>query len=519
MPAANAYPDADCYPNAHPYSDPNADTNTYADADTYSDPTPTPTPTPTPPYADTTLVYWSWDQPGRMAAIPTVKDAFDALNANGTQGGNAITLSIICDTIETAPAVLNQPSVSSWTSLTIIPSGVGDRTVSGAMLDGSPLIDLNGADSVTINGDPASTDLPHLTISNTTVGTLAGSSTVRFINDASNNTVRRCNIQGSAVTSLTTSSGTILFDTGTTTGNDNNVVLLCNIGPAGTNLPTKAVHGAGSTSSAAIRNSGVSINGNEIFDFFGTGAISVAGINVNSGNDSWNITSNRIYQTAPRTFTGGSGIRYSGIVLNTVTLPGSFNVLSNIIGFGLGNLTGTTTITGTGTGLGNEIRGIEAPSVDTVVATSIQDNLIANFNQTTNRNSTSTTLSAFIGIALGTVVDGRFNVGGSLANQIGSLNGSFTIVVNQASITANTAPIKGILDFSFQSNVISNNNIGAFTIQGTGTRTGFRGIFAFTNTGLTETVANNTIGGAGAGAITNTQVGSYRYVRNPILFG
>ena len=62
-----------------------------------------------------------------------------------------------------------------------------------------------------------------------------------------------------------------------------------------------------------------------------------------------------------------------------------------------------------------------------------------------------------------------------------------------------------------QSNTISNNNIGAITIQGTGTIVGFRGIFVITATNQTTTVTNNTIGGAVAGgAITDTLVGPYQ---------
>src|SRR5207249_537090 len=109
--------------------------------------------------------------------------------------GNNITVNITCDTNEgTLTATLNQPSVSSWTSLTITP--VGMRTVAGATTDGNPLIDLNGADNVTINGANAGGN--SLTISNTTIGATAGTSTIRFINDATNNTVTNCTILGSS---------------------------------------------------------------------------------------------------------------------------------------------------------------------------------------------------------------------------------------------------------------------------------------------------------------------------------
>jgi hypothetical protein len=93
-----------------------------------------------------------------------------------------------------------------------------------------------------------------------------------------------------------------------------------------------------------------------------------------------------------------------------------------------------------------------------------------------------------------------------------SLDGLSTIVINATSTTASNAPIIGIYDFSLSSGNVSNNNIGAITINsgGTGTTVGFRGILVNTSSAATETIRNNTIGGLVAGgAITDTQVGSY----------
>ena len=145
-----------------------------------------------------------------------------------------------------------------------------------------------------------------LTVSNTTVSATAGTGTIQFIADATNNTVTRCTIQGSSTTPLATVGGTIIFSTGTTTGNDGNTVSLCNIGPAGANLPSKAIFALGSTSSAGIRNSGVTIDNNNIFDFF-LPTNSTSGVHILNGNDNWTISNNRIYQTASRTFTTTAG--------------------------------------------------------------------------------------------------------------------------------------------------------------------------------------------------------------------
>jgi hypothetical protein len=74
--------------------------------------------------------------------------------------------------------------------LTISPSGA-TRTISGSVA--APLLNFNGADNVIIDG--LNTGGNSLTISNTS--TAAGTSTIRFINDATNNIIRNCTIEGS----------------------------------------------------------------------------------------------------------------------------------------------------------------------------------------------------------------------------------------------------------------------------------------------------------------------------------
>src|ERR1044071_380767 len=81
---------------------------------------------------------------GANGSYATLRAAFTAINSNGTQAGNNITVTIVADTTETLSAVLNQPSVSSWASLTISPSGT--RAITGSIA--GHLIDFNGADNV-----------------------------------------------------------------------------------------------------------------------------------------------------------------------------------------------------------------------------------------------------------------------------------------------------------------------------------------------------------------------------------
>src|SRR5688572_14901501 len=157
----------------------------------------------------------------------TLKLAFDALNAVSTQAGNTISVTISANITDNNTAILNQPSVNSWTSLTISPSG-GSWTLSGSV--NAPLIDLNGADLVTINGLNVGGNA--LTVSNTSTSSAPGTSTIRIINDATNNTITNCTILGSSTgnaaqtfTATIPSTSTILIKgTNGPNGNDNNSI-------------------------------------------------------------------------------------------------------------------------------------------------------------------------------------------------------------------------------------------------------------------------------------------------------
>jgi hypothetical protein len=300
----------------------------------------------------------------------------------------------------------------------------------------------------------------------------------------------------------------VLFSITASLGNNNNRISANNIGPAGTNLPIKAITGLGTTTNNNTINRDNVIDNNNIFDFFGTGGVSVTGIDLRTGNINWTISNNRIYQTATRTFTT-TALRYAGITLVGTTGPsGNFHTIrGNVIGFGAANGTGTTTIDGSS----NEFRGLDLAAASNGTATSVQGNIVSGINQTTSRSSTTVGSSPFIGIVLGTT-SGVFDVGNVTGNTIGSLNGSSTIVINATSTTASNAPVIGIYDFSLSSGNVSNNNIGAITINsgGTGTTVGFRGILVNTSSAATETINNNIIGGPTAGgAITDTQIGNY----------
>ena len=188
----------------------------------------------------------------------TLQLAFDAINSGVHQG--VITTSITGNTIETATAQLNASGSGSanYTSITISPSGGVARTITGNIA--GALINLNGADNVTIDG--LNTSGNSLTISNTSTDALA--STLQFISGASNNTVTKCLIEGSTVGSATANSdrGVIFFSTG---GNSNNTITNCSLTAAGSNRPRNVVYSYGTSGN---ENTGNSILSNSIYNFF-----------------------------------------------------------------------------------------------------------------------------------------------------------------------------------------------------------------------------------------------------------
>ncbi|MBK8546784.1 MAG: hypothetical protein IPL63_05165 [Saprospiraceae bacterium] len=80
----------------------------------------------------------------------TLKAAFDAINAGTHQG--SIVISISANTTETAVCVMNSSGAGSASYTDILIKPTATATISGATATGRGLIELNGADNVTIDG-------------------------------------------------------------------------------------------------------------------------------------------------------------------------------------------------------------------------------------------------------------------------------------------------------------------------------------------------------------------------------
>ena len=188
------------------------------------------------------------------ATYSNLKAAFDAIN-NGTHQGE-ISIAINAGITETSSATLNSSGSGSanYSSIQVFPTASG-LSITGNLA--TALIDLNGADNVTIDGRVNRTgNTADLTIVNQSTSTNAGTSTIRLINGAQNCTLQYCKIKGAGTAEQ---SGTIFIS-----GNGANSGHIINYNRI-SGADTRAFH---SIYSNGTNNSNIQITNNHFVDFF-----------------------------------------------------------------------------------------------------------------------------------------------------------------------------------------------------------------------------------------------------------
>ena len=222
-------------------------------------------------------------------------------------------------------------------NVTIQPDSATMRTISGSVAVAGGMIRLNGADRVTIDGRFGGTGR-FLTFRNTN----ATQPAITLLNDASNNTLRSSIIESPANSGST---GVVLFSTGATTGNDNNTVTDNHIRDRSdaAGVPRNLFFSEGSASAGAANSNNI-ISNNELFNFGSNNASQ--GINIRpTGNESWTIQGNTIYETAARTV-ALIGIAFSSAGTNLVVenVIRDLNTSNSATGIDLGNVVGTNVL-------------------------------------------------------------------------------------------------------------------------------------------------------------------------------
>ncbi|RYZ21858.1 MAG: hypothetical protein EOO16_11420 [Chitinophagaceae bacterium] len=224
----------------------------------------------------------------------TLKGAFDAINA-GTHRG-VVTVAINGSTTETASAILNASgsgsasytavNISATTAATTITSNIAAATVQ-----------FNGADNVDFNGNG------FLQVVNTN----AAAPVVSFTNDATNNKLRSLRIKGATAiftgtaAAPTITSGVVFFGTGTTTGNDNNLIDDCDIDGGGAAICLLFSSGTApvqTTTTNVLFNSGNTVRNTGFHDFVNPAITGAIGITLRNST-SWTLRNNAMFFTTP----------------------------------------------------------------------------------------------------------------------------------------------------------------------------------------------------------------------------
>ena len=372
------------------------------------------------------------------ANYPSLKGAFDKIN-DGTHQGN-ITIKLKSGTTEGLSAILNASGTggSNYSSVNIYP------TITGLSITGNlatPLIDLNGAANVTIDGRVNATGATKdLSIVNSSTSSVAGTSTIRFINGANNNTVKYSTIKGSETLAT---SGVLFFSTTTAgSGNSTNTIDKNDItNAADVNRPVNAIYSAGT---AGKENSGNIISNNAIYDFL-KHATASNGIYLTTSTTDCTIDGNSFYETAAFISTGA--VTFNAIYINNTT-GNNFTVSNNYIG---GNSALCGGIPWTKTNAANNVFNAININVGTTTASSIQNNTIQNINWSNSANA------AWIAVA---IAGGNVSIGTTTGNTIGAATGIGSVTVTGATSGLN---VYGIYITSTGMVDCQNNTIGSIT--------------------------------------------------------
>ncbi len=326
---------------------------------------------------------------------------------------------------------------------------------------------LNGAAYVIFDGRPGgSGNAQELTISNTNTNF----NTVRFLNDASNNTLQYIILQG-VNPFMASAAGVVNFSTTTgSNGNDNNTIDHCDL-RNGATTPAFLVFSDGTSGK---KNSGNTLSNNHFYNYFHATSAS-AGIYLASNNTAWTITGNSFYQETTYT-PSGTGSHY-GIL---ITSGDGYTITNNIIGGSQADGGGsawtydssyTTTFYGIYMGLGSTI------------TSSVQGNTIANFSLSTAAEA-AYSCGVWSGIC---ITGGAANIAG---NTIGNSVGTGSVQVTSSSSATMSY---GIVSTSSNNVTIENNTIGSISIYGSDTSLApsFNGI---TVSNGVHTITGNLIG-------------------------
>lgn len=443
---------------------------------------------------------------GNTGNYPSVTAAIAAL---GTISEPLI-IELKSDYAQTSESITAISGASASNTVTIRPQAI--LTITGS---GVALWNLDGCQWVTIDGRIfGGDDSKALTLSNSSVAGI----TVRFINDASNNTIKYVNLLG--VNSSITA-GTVTFSTTTgTTGNDNNTIDHCDIKDAAT-TPTFGIYSLGS---ATNTNDGNIISNNNIYNYYNSTNATYGGYGVCllGNTSSTTISGNSFYQTATRATFANSSL--NGAVLINNTSGNGFIVKDNYIGgqaSGCG-AAGNPYISGSSVTTTQRFLGISM-TVGNTSASYVYNNTFQNLSLFSGNTTPSTCISLQAGLIKCGVNEDDTPAGNIIGSSDASLVGTNASIIFTGTLA--NSYFSGIyINSSTNSTpiIVSNNNIGGITGTSTNITTSspiisyLSGITVGSAGGIsTYTISNNNIGN-GAVGIAESSMSIQNFAARPV---
>ena len=402
---------------------------------------------------------------------PTLKDAFDAINAGTHQGD--ITADIVTSTTESAPAVLNSSGAgpASYTSVLVRPSNDG-VTISSATPTGRGVIEFNGADNVTIDGDNPNTGGTNrnLTIQNTAVNTTTFTSVVRValstvVTTANNVIVRNSILLGSATgrnipAATSTTTGSEISTYGILVGGGASTVAATTAPSAIASLTTVAASGQTASAFTADNNQisacarGIAVQGSATTVFPN---LTVTNNLIGSAvvNDTTTVYSRGMTLQGfdPATITGNT-------VRNIESFPGTA-----VIGLSLGDVNAAGT---NGTVARNIVSGVYARSTGTFgayginlasgAAMNVSNNFVSNVRHDMTGGAAFSTTFGVFGIRVQSGINHRIYY--NSVNLFGAYSGTPAATLLSAALEVSSTALTGL---DIRNNALSNTISGGTT--------------------------------------------------------
>ncbi|HRG90212.1 MAG TPA: hypothetical protein PLW44_14395, partial [Chitinophagales bacterium] len=378
----------------------------------------------------------------------TLNDAFLAINAGTHQGD--IVVEISANTTETGPCVLNSSDAApaAYTSVLIRPSADG-VSVSAATATGRGVIELKGADNVTIDGDNPNTvgNNRNLSIINTAAATVTYTSCVRVATAANVTSANGISIKNLILTGNAT--GRNASGNTSTTGSENTtfgIYVGGNGGSTATDAPTAVTSVTTNSAPSGTTVNSLLIDNNEIsacaravvFNGAATSVSTGVTISANVIGGSGSLTGSAPY-TSPATTVYTKGIWVNGTSAVTILA----NTIQNILSY-----------------VGTGMTAIELASAIGTGTITIANNSINGVVQ--NAANSNAPKGIFVGNA-----GAPYTISGNVVNNVQWLGSSTTLSQTIAGIDVNTTATSATIERNKVSKVYNLNTgtYGAFGIN------------------------------------------------------